>query len=119
MAESPAPTYTTERLEGMTLWTCIIPDASSDSGICGHKTTDEGYMFQHMCQRHNGQFIKAPDEPEASEEPESSPSSATQPETVARSQPSPIPEQKPEIRIEPESQSPESSESPQSEEGTA
>src|SRR5215831_20669411 len=54
----PAPTYSAEPMGERTVYTCLIPDAGHEDGICGHKTTDEGFMTQHMAQRHSGIMIK-------------------------------------------------------------
>ena len=56
----PAPTYSAEPMGERTVYTCLIPDAGHEDGICGHKTTDEGYMTMHMQQRHSGVMIQAP-----------------------------------------------------------
>jgi len=54
----PAPTYSAEPMGERTVYTCLIPDAGHEDGLCGHKTTDEGFMTQHMAQRHSGIMIK-------------------------------------------------------------
>lgn len=60
MPDEPIPTYS-ETTEGeRTIYTCLIRDAGSPEGICGHKTRDEGRMTEHMQQRHAGVMVKAP-----------------------------------------------------------
>lgn len=56
------PTYKEDQVGDRTIYTCLIPDAGAPDGICGHKSPDEGFMTQHMQQRHAGVMVKAPPE---------------------------------------------------------
>jgi hypothetical protein len=55
---TPQPTYSEHAAGQRTIYTCLIEDAGRELGICGHMTTDEGYMTQHMQQRHAGIMVK-------------------------------------------------------------
>src|SRR5262245_21933046 len=54
------PTYREEPMGDRTVYTCLVPDAGREEGICGHKTIDEGFMTQHQQQMHRGVMVKAP-----------------------------------------------------------
>src|SRR5262245_54263736 len=54
------PTYREEPMGDRTVYTCLVPDAGREEGICGHKTIDEGFMTQQQQQMHRGVMVKAP-----------------------------------------------------------
>jgi hypothetical protein len=91
MAEELAPTYR-EELEGeVTRYTCLIPDAGHEDGICGHWSADRTLFEQHMAQRHGGVMLAAPPvSPPVTDAPAAAPSGRrTAPPAAEKAEPPP------------------------------
>lgn len=77
MPPQMAPTYRLLIADDIRTFTCLVPDANSPEGICGHQSTDFDYFMSHMHTRHAGILIQEP----APEEDQEAAAASSEPET--------------------------------------
>jgi hypothetical protein len=85
------PTYREDQDGDRTTYTCLIPDAGREDGICGHRVSDEGFMTQHMQQRHAGVMVKAPPAEESGDADVEGTELLSPPADTAPTSPEPVP----------------------------